>query len=147
MPPDPDRPNASRPEASPKLVLGAGWGFPVVRDPERLLAVAAEDESVRQSILIILRTVKGERVMRPDFGCDLHELVFAVNDRSTRAAAAYEVREALKRWEPRIELMTVEADAAGPRGEVLLVSVEYRVRSTDNRFNLVYPFYLDRPLA
>ena len=111
------------------------------------MAVAAEDESVRQSILIILRTVKGERVMRPDFGCDLHELVFAVNDRSTRAAAAYEVREALKRWEPRIELMTVEADAAGPRGEVLLVSVEYRVRSTDNRFNLVYPFYLDRPLA
>ena len=147
MPLDTDRLTALRPEASPKLVLGAGWGFPVVRDPASRLAVSAEDESVRQSILIILRTAKGERVMRPDFGCDLHELVFAVNDRSTRAAAAYEVREALKRWEPRIELMTIEAEAAGPRGEVLLISVEYRVRSTDNRFNLVYPFYLDRPMA
>lgn len=128
-------------------VLGAGWGFPVARQPAPRLAMVADEESVRQSILIILRTVKGERVMRPDFGCNLQELVFAINDRSTQAAAAFEVREALQKWEPRIDVLEVEASAAGDRGEVLLIAIEYRVRSTDNRFNLVFPFYLDRPLA
>jgi uncharacterized protein len=132
-------------------VLGAGWSFPVELASDasaaRRLAMVADEESVRQAIVIILSTAKGERLMRPDFGCDLHELVFAVNDRATQAAAAFEIREALERWEPRIELLEVEATAAGDRGEVLLISIDYRVRSTDNRFNLVYPFYLDRPLA
>lgn len=131
-------------------VLGAGWRFPVGLDappaPQRL-AMAADEESVRQSIYIILSTTKGERVMRPTFGCNLHELVFAVNNRATQATAAFEVREALEAWEPRIDLLEVEATAGGDRGEQLLISIEYRVRSTDNRFNLVYPFYLDRPLA
>ncbi len=132
-------------------VLGAGWAFPVeqLRGPGSSLAFApaADEESVRQSILIILTTAKGERVMRPDFGCGLHELVFQVNDRATQAAAAFEVREALQRWEPRIDVLEVEASGAGDHGEVLLLAIEYRVRSTDNRFNLVYPFYLDRPMA
>ena len=130
-------------------VLGAGWNFPVEIDkraPPRL-AMAIGEESVRQSIIIILSTAKGERLMRPDFGCNLHEFVFAVNDRATQASAAFEVREALQTWEPRIDVLEVEATGAGSRGEVLLIAVDYRVRSTDNRFNLVYPFYLDRPLA
>lgn len=109
--------------------------------------MAADEESVRQAIWIILSTARGERVMRPDFGCNLHEFAFAVNDRSTQAAAAFEVREALHAWEPRIDVLEVEAYAGGDRGEVLLIHIDYRVRSTDNRFNLVYPFYLDRPLA
>ena len=131
-------------------VLGAGWCFPVALDAERSpggLAMAADEESVRQSILIILSTAKGERVMRPTFGCNLHELVFAVNNRATQATAAFEVRDALEAWEPRIDLLEVEATSGGERGEQLLISIDYRVRSTDNRFNLVYPFYLDRPLA
>lgn len=127
-------------------VLGAGWSFPVERVQGRV-AGAADEESVRQAIQIILSTARGERVMRPDFGCKLHELVFAPNDRATQASAAFEVREALQAWEPRIDVLDVEAYAGGDRGEMLLIHIEYRVRSTDNRFNLVYPFYLDRPLA
>lgn len=133
-------------------VLGAGWSFPVElvaaeQASARRLAMAADEESVRQAIVIILSTAKGERLMRPDFGCNLHEFVFAVNDRATQASAAFEVREALQTWEPRIDVLDVDATSAGDRGEELLISIDYRVRSTDNRFNFVYPFYLDRPLA
>lgn len=82
--------------------------------------------------------------MRPDFGCGIHELVFAVNDSTTRGLAEHEVREALTRWEPRIDLQQVKVSATGSEGEVLLISIDYRVRATDSRFNLVYPFYLQR---
>ena len=142
-PHDPTAPRARVP------VLGAGWRFPVgrVAGDSGPLAMSADEESVRESIYIILSTAKGERLMRPTFGCNLHELVFAVNNRATQATAAFEVREALEAWEPRIELLEVEATAGGDLGEQLLISIDYRVRSTDNRFNLVYPFYLDRPLA
>ena len=128
-------------------VLGRGWGFEVRRDDAGRIASSAEEESVREAIRIILSTARGERVMRPDFGCNLHELVFAPNDGVTEAKAEFEVREALETWEPRIELLEVQARSGGDHGEWLLIEIEYRVRSTDNRFNLVYPFYLDRPLA
>lgn len=132
----------------PKSVLGSGWGFEVKRDEAgRRLARAAEEDSVREAIRIILSTARGERLMRPGFGCNLHELVFAPNDGATEARAAFEVREALEAWEPRIDVLDVQARAGGDRGEWLLIEIEYRVRSTDNRFNLVYPFYLDRPIA
>jgi phage baseplate assembly protein W len=107
--------------------------------------MASGELSVRQSIEIILSTGKGERVMRPDFGCDLNKLLFAPNDRTTQALAEFEVREALRTWEPRIDVLDVNVTAAGNRGEQLLIDIGYRVRSTDTRFNLVYPFYLDRP--
>ena len=131
-------------------VLGAGWHFPIARaDPAGAapLKIAADEPSVRQSIEIILSTRKGERVMRPDFGCDLDKLLFEPNNRATQALAEFEVTEALKMWEPRIEVLDVHARAGGDNGEQLLNEVGYRVRSTDNRFNLVYPFYLDRPLV
>lgn len=135
-------------------VLGAGWAFPPARvaidgdaGARRRFAMAADEESVRQAIFVILSTARGERVMRPDFGCNLHEFAFALNDRATQSAAAHEVREALMNWEPRIDMLDVRASAAGERAEVLLIDIHYRVRSTDNRFNLVYPFYLDRPLT
>ena len=145
----PTDPPASTAPRARVPVLGAGWRFPVGLEPAppSRLAMSADEESVRESIYIILSTAKGERLMRPTFGCNLHELVFAVNNRATQATAAFEVREALEAWEPRIELLEVEASAGGDRGEQLLISIDYRVRSTDNRFNLVYPFYLDRPLA
>jgi phage baseplate assembly protein W len=137
------------------LTLGAGWYFPVVRErslaPEdsdsARLAMAADEISVRQSIGIILSTRKGERVMRPEFGCDLDRFLFAPNTGATQALAAFEVAEALKFWEPRIEVLDVKAQAGGDNGELLLIDIDYRVRSTDNRFNLVYPFYLDRALV
>ena len=132
-------------------MLGLGWGFPLRLESgpegEKFLATAADEESVRQSIEIVLSTAKGERVMRPDFGCRLRDLVFAPNDGATRASAEFEVREALQMWEPRIEVLEVTAQAAGERDEILLIDIAFRVRSTDNRFNLVYPFYLDRAIA
>lgn len=135
----------------PTQVLGVGWGFPVaiveVDETRKRFAVAEYEESVRQSIIIILSTIKGERAMRPDFGCGLHELVFAVNSSATQGMAEFEVREALEKWEPRIDVLHVEAVGAGEYGERLLIQIDYRVRTTDTRFNLVYPFYLDRPLA
>ncbi|SEL12111.1 GPW/gp25 family protein [Nitrosovibrio tenuis] len=130
-------------------VLGIGWNFPIELDDsaQPRFSIAEYEESVKQSILIILSTAKGERVMRPDFGSGLSELVFAVNNATTRAMAAFEAREALETWEPRIEVLDVETSVAGNQGEQLLIYIDYRVRTTDNRFNLVYPFYLDRPLT
>lgn len=124
--------------------LGVGWAFPVARGEDGRYSTAAYEESIRQSIRIILSTAKGERVMRPDFGCGLQELVFAVNNATTQGQAESEVEEALIRWEPRIKLERVRAEAGGEHGEALMISIDYRVRSTDSRFNLVFPFYLDR---
>lgn len=129
--------------------LGAGWDFPATRAgsaaPQRF-ATAEYEESVRQSIWIILSTARGERLMRPEFGCGIHDLVFATNSPSTRGLAEFEVREALREFEPRIDVQEVKATAAGDRNEQLLIHVGYRIRTTDSRFNLVYPFYLDRSL-
>jgi hypothetical protein len=125
--------------------LGVGWQFPVELDANKQHFVLAEyEECVRQSILIILSTARGERVMRPDFGCDLYDLVFAPNNASTRGLAESHVEEALLLWEPRIKVLDIAVHPAGEQGEVLNINIEYMVRTTDNRFNLVYPFYLDR---
>lgn len=132
-------------------VLGVGWGFPVERVGDGAaggrFALAPYEECVQQSIVIILSTAKGERVMRPTFGCGLHELVFSVNDSATRAMAAFHVREALREWEPRIDVLRVDASSGGEHDEQLLIDIDYRVRLTDGRYNLVYPFYLDRTLV
>lgn len=126
--------------------LGVGWQFPVMRSTTDMsrFALAKYEESIQQAIRIILSTSKGERVMRPDFGCRLHELVFAPNNASTRGLAEHYVREALLNWEPRIEVLQVEASSAGTQEEAIILTIAYRVRATDSRFNLVYPFYLER---
>jgi len=128
--------------------LGVGWQFPVGIDTnnaaKKRFARAEYEESIQQAIQIILFTAKGERIMRPDFGCGIHELVFAPNDATTRGMAAHHVREALLLWEPRIDVLEVRAIAAGAQDEELRISIDNRVRTTDSRFNLVYPFYLER---
>ena len=128
-----------------KKFLGRGWKFPVEfnRD-KKCIAEAEYEDNIHQAIWIILSTAKGERVMRPGFGCGLHDLVFAINNAFTIGEAKFEVEESLRIWEPRIEVLDVEAAASGKHGEELLINVLYRVRTTDNRFNLVYPFYLQR---
>jgi phage baseplate assembly protein W len=90
-----------------------------------------------------LRTAKGERVMRPDFGCGIHDLVFAVGNASTIGRVNDEVRQALLYWEPRIEVLDVKTAIDRQQPNRLLIRIDYRVRSTNNRFNLVYPFYLE----
>jgi phage baseplate assembly protein W len=121
--------------------LGKGWSFPVHQDEAHRIAISRGEESIREAIWIILATAPGERVMRPDFGCGLHHLVFAVNEAATLGQVEKQVREALVRWEPRIDVLDVDTEVRG-RGEVLMINVHYRVRSTNNFFNLVYPFYL-----
>jgi hypothetical protein len=113
------------------------------------VAVSSYEENIKESIRIILGTAKGERQMRPDFGCGIHELVFARNNLATAGMAAYHVEQALIRWEPRIELIKVSAKpdrekTSGSSGtsERLIISIEYRIIATNSIFNLVYPFYL-----
>ena len=121
--------------------LGRGWNFPVTL--ERSGQSMSEGEAnISDSIWIILATAPGERVMRPDFGCGIHRFAFAVRDANTLGRISNEVREALVRWEPRIDVLDVQVEVKGRQGEVLLLNVRYRVRSTNNFFNLVYPFYL-----
>jgi uncharacterized protein len=130
-----------------RAFLGTGWKFPLEVDEQGNLVLVSEDESVEESIWIILSTARGERLMHPEFGCGIHELVFAPNNESTAGLAQFYVQDALSRWEPRIivDEVTVHADPTQPY--LLLISVTYRVRTTDSKFNLVYPFYLTRGLV
>jgi hypothetical protein len=122
-----------------------GWSYPLEieteGDEKGALKLARYEESVRQSIWIILGTAKGERVMRSNFGCGIYDLVFEVNSASTAGRIVQEIREALLLFEPRIDVLEVQVQ---PDGAVLLISIDYQVRATNNIFNLVYPFYLER---
>jgi phage baseplate assembly protein W len=121
--------------------LGKGWRIPIDHENQKI-AMADDYESVRQSIWIILSTVPGERVMRPDFGCGIHELVYALNTSGTVGAVIDAVHNALIRWEPRIDLLDVTADIEPTAPDQLLIEIHYRLRADNSRFNLVYPFYL-----
>lgn len=123
--------------------LGAGWSFPTQIDAEGRVVLASYEESIRQAIWLILSTAPGERAMRPDFGCGIHDLVFAPNSPGTAGQVMGEVRSALVRWEPRIDILEVAAAPDPTRPNLLMILITYQVRSTNNRFNLVYPFYLE----
>jgi uncharacterized protein len=126
----------------PKDFLGRGWTFPVEANLSGKISLSEYEEDVRESIRIILLTSKGERVMRPDFGSGLHEFVFATMSATTIGALQAAVRDALVKWEPRIQVLAVDVAAeAGELGK-LLINIDYRVRATNTRFNLVFPFYL-----
>jgi phage baseplate assembly protein W len=125
-----------------KDFLGAGWKYPVRTDADRKIAMSEYEVDIKEAIWIILGTAKGERVMRPDFGCGIHDFVFAPINTATVNLVENAVREALTLWEPRIELTKVEVSTEQADEGKLIVSIDYRVRTTNNRFNLVYPFYL-----
>ena len=127
--------------------LGKGWQFPVKPDADGGIARALYEESIRHPIWIILATSRGERVMRPDFGCGIHDLVFAVNNTTTAGLIAREVRQALILWEPRIEVMNVSVAPGAGEPNLLLITIDFRVRTTNSQFNLVYLFYLERSAA
>lgn len=125
--------------------LGVGWFFPVKVDgmPGKV-AMASHEQDIEQAIRIILYTAKGERVMRPDFGCGIHDYVFASMNTTTIGLMESSVREALIRWEPRIQVIsvTVSQDSDSLDLGKLEIGIQYIVRSTNQPFNLVYPFYL-----
>jgi phage baseplate assembly protein W len=128
--------------------LGVGWQFPVAvaAGAERItrIAVSAYERSVEEAIRIILGTSPGERMMRPAFGCGLNRLAFAPNNMSTAGLAMLHVREALERWEPRIELLAVDAEPQSEPADTMLIRIDYRVVATHTVHNLVYPFYLGK---
>jgi len=121
--------------------LGTGWAFPVEVDQRGRIALAGQETDIEQSIRIILLTPKGQRVMRPDFGCHIHELVFAQNDGTTAGLAVHYVTEALNMWEPRIRVLDVKASSDDADGSRLLIEIEYEIKATFDRRSLVFPFY------
>jgi len=124
--------------------LGRGWKYPVEISRSGGIALSDLDESIRQSILIILGSAPGERVMRPHFGCEIHELIFAPNTVGTAGLAAHYCVEALTKWEARIEEIEAEAEPSQDDPNRLDIHIKYRVRATNSARNLVYPFYLRR---
>jgi len=134
--------NGETPLDERKAFLGRGWAMPVALELRTgLVATVAYEEDIRQSIRIILETAPGERVMRPNFGCGIHELVFASLDSTAIQRIRSVVEEALRRCEARIEVLSVEVDEAATSEGTLLVEIEYRVRKTNQVGNLVFPFY------
>jgi len=123
--------------------LGVGWTSPVALDGNGQIQLARYEEAVRQSIRMILSTARGERLMRPDFGCSLHDLVFSTNSAAVIGQVISAVQESLIQWEPRIDVLDVTAIPDADEPNRLLIDIRYLVRTTNNRFNLVYPFYLN----
>src|SRR3712207_1723620 len=113
--------------------LGVGWAFPVGVDARGRIALSRHERDIEQAIRIILLTPKGQRVMRPEFGCQIHDLVFAPNDATTAGLAEYYVREALAMWEPRIEVVSVKAFPDPELPERLLIELFYDIKATHDR--------------
>ena len=128
--------------ARPVSFLGRGWSFPPRVSTATLGTEMEEgDSDIRQSLFILLSTPQGERVMVPTYGCDLHRFVFADLTASLLSELREMVSTAILRWEPRIDLLDITAavDAADPA--LVLIGIDYRVRATNTRNNLVFPFY------
>ena len=123
-------------------MLGRGWRFPLLpKDGD--LVYEEGPEKIRQSIAIILDTEKGERVMRPTFGCGLRRYLMQPNTTATRALIQYDVEQALATWEPRIALTGVRVDPGEQDPSLVLIQVAYTHLRDGKPGNLVYPFYLE----
>jgi phage baseplate assembly protein W len=129
--------------SDPHAFLGVGWSFPLTVRADGTPAMVAHEEDVRQSILIILGTEPGERVMRPDFGAGLRSFVFEPVNPGTMTRLGNRVRDALVDFEARIDVLDVSVTTDPELRNLLLIDVSYRVRTTNSLHNLVYPFYLD----
>ncbi|WP_339207681.1 GPW/gp25 family protein [Paenibacillus sp. FSL K6-3182] len=124
--------------------LGKGWKFPVQVDATTgRIRMAEGEDDIEESIRIIIRTSKGERLMRPDFGCGLRDFVFGTTDETSLRLIASDVQEAIRIWEPRVKDVEVEVKSDRQNNGRVLMSVSYAVRSTNNLFNQVFPFYLE----
>jgi len=126
-----------------KAFLGRGWKFPVeVDEATGRIKMSEYEEDIAEAIRIIIWTAKGERVMRPDFGSGIERYVFEGTDDMTLRLIESEVAEAVRIWEPRVTDVEVKAERDPQDPEKLLLHVQYEVRTTNNLFNQVYPFYL-----
>lgn len=122
--------------------IGRGWAFPLRVDQTGGIALVSREQEIEEAIRLILGTSPGERPMRPEFGCKIHEYLFASADGETAGAIAAEVRAALRRWEPRIDVDDVEVTIDRVNPALLYIDVRYVVKATNDRRNLVFPFYV-----
>ena len=128
---------------SEKAFLGTGWHFPPRVHPQTgRMETASQEEDIAQAIRLILSTRMGERIMLPEFGCDLSRYVFGNIQTEEIAAIRRCVKEALRKWEPRIIEVDVTVDTIRLQQGLLLLQIQYRVRATNTPYNLVYPYYI-----
>jgi phage baseplate assembly protein W len=120
--------------------LGVGWAFPIRVNPKGGLSFVKGAEDIRQSIWLILSTAVGERVMLSRFGCGIHDYVFTPNSPTMHGNIAHQVRRALTQFEPRVDVQEVTVQAG--EENVMLIRIDYRIRSTNAFHNLVFPFYI-----
>jgi hypothetical protein len=126
----------------PRKYLGTGWQTPLALSGGRL-QTASEEACVEQAIWAILETAPGERTMRPDFGCAIHDLVFESPSPHVIGQIHAAVTQALTKHEPRIELLGVDVVPDDGTPGLMRIEIEYRLRPAASRFSFVYPFYLD----
>jgi uncharacterized protein len=122
--------------------IGKGWAFPIRTDATGQIALVAREREIEESMRIILATAPGERPMRPEFGCRIHEFVFASADAATAGLIAAEVRAALRRWEPRIAVHDVEVTLDSEEPSTLYIDIRYTIGTSNDPRNLVFPFYV-----
>jgi uncharacterized protein len=122
--------------------VGAGWAaFPMRTDATGSIALVTRDEELEEAMRIVLVTAPGERPMRPEFGCAIHDYVFAPADATTCGMVAYEVRNSLARWEPRVEIVDVHVRPHPDERAMLMIDIRYTIKHTNDPRNLVFPFY------
>lgn len=126
----------------PADFIGAGWAFPLRIDSTGGFALVRHDREIEESIRLVLATAPGERPMRPEFGCGIHNYVFAPADATTAGRIATEVRRSLQRWEPRIEVTGVDVIFDDIDSATLYIDIHYLIRDTNDVRNLVFPFYV-----
>ncbi|SRR6266851_395219 len=123
-------------------IIGRGWKFPIKVNAKGRLDWSEGADRIRDAIWIVVSTSLGERVMRPLFGAGLKDFVFQPNSDVVRAELATAIRKALTAWEPRIELIAVRAETSPNEESLVLISLDYQIRDTNELYNMVYPFYL-----
>jgi uncharacterized protein len=128
-----------------KEFVGQGWAFPLELDQTGAFALVADEREIEQAIRLIIGTAHGERPMRPDFGCAIHDFVFAEADAATAGRIAYEVRASVQRWEPRVEVDDVVVSIDESDRSLMYIDIQYRIRNTNDPRNLVFPFYTIPP--
>jgi len=129
-------------DSNEKAFLGRGWGFPIAVETDRGLIKTVEyEKDIKESIVIILSTSKGERVMRPDFGCGIHDLLFGAISMSLITQIKEMVSDALRKYEARIELLLIDVDVSDSLNGFLNIRLDYSIRATNQKDNFVYPFY------
>ncbi|MEA4909113.1 MAG: GPW/gp25 family protein [Chloroflexi bacterium] len=132
------------PENSRTAYLGRGLHFPIRVNPLGSVELVSAEKDIEQSIAIILGTRRGERVMRPEFGCQAHDLLFEPRDAVLASKLRDDVSEALARWEPRIQVIDVRPELDGDADGAVLVYIDYQVKSSHDQRSIVYPFFIER---